>query len=589
MLFIQAVLLVLAVAVVEALKSTQPHAWWKEAVVYQVYPASFKESRVKDAIGWGDINGIIEGLDHIEDLGTDILWLSPFYDSPLLDMGYDISNYDSVNRKFGGKLDDIKRLIKEVHKRGMKIIFDLVINHTSNEHPWFKQSELSTTNPYRDWYFWRPPQHINGSRYPPNNWAGNNDGSAWKYEPRTGEYYLNLFNPFQPDLNWRNSETRQAIHQSALEFWLDMGIDGFRMDSFSIFSKWKGLPDVPADDDDFYSGKRFYNNGPQEHQYLHEMNQKFFAPHKSFTVGEYGYISHPDNPQNMEKIQKYVSAARHEVNTVLVTDMVDIGRDGFTPLPWTLQGWRKAINFTQAVGSTAVGDGWNSVYLESHDLPRSISRFGNDSPLWRVRSGKALAMLLSTLSGTLFVYEGQEIGMVNVPQSWNISDFRDYRSKQYYNDAKKAGENLTLAVYNLTQLARDNARVPFNWNSQGGFSVVPDSDTWTPVVHKDINLVDQRNQPGSVYTFWTEMLRLRKKYKNLFVYGQFEFLDWKSHRFLVYEKTSATDKAVVILNLSEHPAEPLQPPPRNAKVIAHTHNEYSGLKFQGFEGRVYLM
>ena len=317
MYLLHSLLLLLTIAFANAAK-TQPHAWWKEAVVYQVYPASYKESRVEAVIGWGDVNGITSKLDRIKDLGTDILWLSPFYDSPLKDMGYDISNYDSVNRKFGGKIQDIKRLIKEVHKQGMKVIFDLVINHTSNQHHWFKQSEMPKDNPYRDWYFWRPPQHINGSRYPPNNWEGNNNGSAWKYEPRTGEYYLNIFNPFQPDLNWANPETRRAIHESALKYWLDMGIDGFRMDAFSIFSKPKGLTNVPADEDGFYNGRRFFNNGPHEHEYLHEMNQELFTPYNSFTAGEYGMVEHP---RNMDKLQKYVSASRQEVNTIFITNV----------------------------------------------------------------------------------------------------------------------------------------------------------------------------------------------------------------------------------------------------------------------------
>ncbi|KAF2718728.1 glycoside hydrolase family 13 protein [Polychaeton citri CBS 116435] len=560
---------------------SQRHEWWKEATVYQVYPASFKESRGSNATGFGDIKGITSKLDHIQAVGADIVWLSPFYDSPLKDMGYDISKYDSVNQVFGGSIQDIKDFIREVHRRGMRCIFDLVINHTSDEHFWFKQSASSKTNTYRDWYFWRPPQYKNGSIYPPNNWSGNNNGSAWKYDNSTGEYYLNVFNPFQPDLNWDNPVTRQAIFDYALTFWLKLGIDGFRMDAFSIFSKPAGLPSIPASDDGFYNGRPLFNDGPHEHQYLQQMNREALAGYDTFTVGEYGMTT------NMSAIQKYVGASRQEVNTVFLTNMCDIGRDGYVPTPWNLTGWRDAINFTQAVGSRAAGDGWNSIYLENHDLPRSITRFANDAPEYRVQSGKLLSMLLTTLSGTLFVYEGQELGMINVPSNWTIDYYRDANSIAYYESVKENGGNLTEAMANLRALARDNSRTPFNWNSTGGFST--NSTTWTPQAYQDtINLADQVGDPNSVYTFWKQMIKLRKKAKGLFVYGEFKFLDLESKAFLVYKKISGGRDAIVVLNFSEEAGIPPVNIPPGAKLIAQTHaHDCSDLTFEAYEGRVY--
>lgn len=267
---------------------TPSHVWWKEAVVYQVWPASFKENRTDNATGWGDINGITSKLDHIQALGVDIVWLSPFYDSPLKDMGYDISDYDSVNPIFGGSMADIEDLIAEVHNRGMKCIWDLVINHSGDENEWFISAKSSVNDSHHDWYFFRDPVYVDGVMTPPNNWAGTNNGSAWTWVPDIGQYYLNIFNPYQPDFNWENDVTRQAIFQNAMRFWLEKGIDGFRMDAFSLFSKPHGLPDVVPCADRYCDARPLYNNGPREHEYLHQMNQEVLASYDTFTVGEYG-------------------------------------------------------------------------------------------------------------------------------------------------------------------------------------------------------------------------------------------------------------------------------------------------------------
>lgn len=574
--------LLLAASSVAAATSNHTHQWWKEGVVYQVYPASFKESRSNDSIGWGDIKGITSKLDHIQDLGANIVWLSPFYDSPLQDMGYDISEYKSVNEVFGGSFEDIKEFISEVHRRGMRCLFDLVINHTSNKHKWFEASATTKTSEFRDRYFWREPKTLaDGTHAPPNNWAGSNGGSAWHYDNRTGEYYLGLFNDFQPDLNWDNATNRQAIFNDALNFWLDFGIDGFRMDAFSIFSKPEGLPDVPTNETGSQDARPLYNDGPHQHEYLQQMTRDCLEGRDTFTVGEYGMSD------NMTSVQEYIGASRKEVNSMFLTNMCDIGRDGYKPTAWNLTGWRDAINFTQAAGSRAVGDGWNSVYLENHDLPRSISRFGDDSPEHRVESGKALSMLLSTLSGTLFLYQGQEIGMVNVPTNWTIGDYKDANSISYYDGVVQDGGNISDALYDLTRLSRDNARTPFNWDSTGDFS--SNASSWTPSANLDINLADQVDDVDSIYSFWTQMIKLRKEHKDVFVYGDFEFLDLESENFLSYRKSSGAGEATVIINLSKEEGEQPVDVRKEAKLLAQTHRNGSSTSFAAFEGRVYYL
>jgi oligo-1,6-glucosidase len=575
-------ILVLAASSLAAAAGNHSQAWWKEGVVYQVYPASFKESRSNNSIGWGDIKGITSKLDHIHDLGADIVWLSPFYDSPLQDMGYDISNYKSVNDIFGGSLEDIKEFISEVHRRGMRCLFDLVINHTSKKHKWFETSASSKISTLRDRYFWREPRILpNGTQAPPNNWLGSNGGSAWHLDNRTGEYYLGLFNDFQPDLNWDTATNRQAIFNDALNFWLDFGIDGFRMDAFSIFSKPEGLPNVPANDTGLHDARPLYNDGPYEHEYLREMTRECLEGRDTFTVGEYGMSD------NITSVQEYIGASRKEVNSMFLTNMCDIGRDGYKTTAWNLTGWRDAINFTQAAGNRAVGDGWNSVYLENHDLPRSISRFGDDSPEYRVQSGKALAMLLSTLSGTLFLYQGQEIGMINVPSNWTINDYQDANSISYYDGVVKDEGNITQALYNLTRLSRDNARTPFNWDRSGAFS--SNTTSWTPAANLDINLADQVNDSDSVYSFWTKMIRLRKSHKDVFVYGEFEFLDLESPDFLAYRKKNDASEATVIINLSKTAGAPPVTVAKHSKLLAHTHQNCSDITYAPFEGRVYYV
>ncbi|OJJ60351.1 hypothetical protein ASPSYDRAFT_42074 [Aspergillus sydowii CBS 593.65] len=579
MVLLQNIFLLLS-ATLAAAWEPQPSAWWKEGVVYQVYPASFKESRTENAIGWGDIKGITNNLDHIQSLGADIIWLSPFYESPMKDMGYDISDYDSVSKLFGGSIEDIKTFIAEVHKRGMRCLFDLVINHTSDKHKWFKESASSKTNPKRDWYIWKQPQYKNGSMPPPNNWQGQNNGSAWKYDAHTGEYYLNIFNYYQPDLNWDNPDTRQAIFKDALEYWLDMGIDGFRMDVFAYYSKPAGLPDVPANDSDFHDASDLYTNGPHEHEYLRQMNREVLSRYDAFTVGEYAIET------NMSMVQDYVGASRHEVNTVFLMNMCDIGRKGFEYIGWNLTGWREAIDFTQRVGSPTTGDGWNSIYLENHDLPRSITRFANDKPEYRVQGGKALSVLLSTLSGTLFLYQGQEIGMINVPDTWKLSDFRDRAGIDNYNNATQHGFSPSEALATLHLLGRDNARTPFNWDASGnGFST--SNSTWIRRANLDINLADQKHDPNSVYSFWVSMLRLRREQKSSFVYGEFEFLDWEDGNFLVYQKTTNSEEVIVFINLSTEAGKPPVSIPESYELLVYTHDEHSGADFEPFEARVY--
>lgn len=372
--------------------------WWKDGVVYQIYPASFKDS---NGDGIGDIPGITQSLDYLKSLGIDIVWICPMYDSPQIDMGYDISDYENVYPPYG-TLSDMEELIHECHKRGMRIILDLVINHTSDQHKWFKESRSSKDNPKRDWYIWRPAKYDEqGNPKPPNNWRSNFGGSVWEWDENTQEYYLHLFCPEQPDLNWENEETRKAIYASAMTFWLDKGVDGFRVDTVNMYSKDTAYPNAPITDHgaEWQEAGKVYCNGPRMHEFLAEMNA-ILCKYDAMTVGE---CPHTPDPK---RVLQYVSAKEKQLNMVFQFDVVDVGMGSVfkyqtTPFAFKLDDIKAAIGRTQGIITGT--DAWTTVFMENHDQARSISRFGNDSPQWRVRSGKMLALMLSALSGTLYV------------------------------------------------------------------------------------------------------------------------------------------------------------------------------------------
>ena len=532
---------------------TIDYTWWKDATIYQIWPASYKDS---NGDGIGDIPGIISELDYIKDLGVDIIWLSPMYKSPMEDMGYDISDYEDINPDFG-TLQDMQNLIDGCHERGMKIICDLVINHTSADHEWFKESRSSLDNPKRDWYIWKRPKYdAAGNRHPPNNWQSYFSGSAWEYDEPTGEYYLRLFAKGQPDLNWENEECRKAIYDSAIRFWLNRGVDGFRIDVAGFYSKEQSFTDAPITyvDQLHQPSKELTSNGPRIHEFHQEMNKEIWSKYDIMTVGEMCHWT-------KQEALKYVSASRNEMNMMFIFDVVELGTensDRFRYFGWNL------IDFKNAVKSQSDfikgTDAWSTVFIENHDQPRSITRFGNDKK-YHTKSGKLIAMLQTTLTGTLFIYQGQEIGMTNLPRSWSIEEYKDVYTTNYYNEFKKKygddadfkqKEKQLMDVINM--VARDHSRSPVQWNASAnaGFT---SGKPWMKVNdnYTDINVKEQQHNPNSLLKFYQKMLKLRKEYKDLFIYGSFEILDYnndKSFTFIKEIMDAKSPKAYVVLNFS---------------------------------------
>ncbi|RCK65245.1 Alpha-glucosidase [Candida viswanathii] len=573
---------------------TIDYAWWKDASIYQIWPASYKDS---NGDGIGDIPGIISELDYIKNLGIDIIWLSPMYKSPMEDMGYDISDYEDINPDFG-TLQDMQRLIDGCHERGMKIICDLVINHTSAEHAWFKESKSSLDNSKRDWYIWKKPKYdADGNRHPPNNWQSYFSGSAWEFDEATDEYYLRLFAKGQPDLNWENEECRKAIYDSALRFWLDRGVDGFRIDVAGFYSKDQSFADAPITyvEQLHQPSKELTSNGPRIHEFHQEMNREVWSKYDIMTVGE---MCHWTN----EEALKYVGASRKEMNMMFIFDVVELGTensDRFRYHGWNLLDFKNSVqdqsNFAEDT------DAWSTVFIENHDQPRSVSRFG-DTHKYREKSGKLLAMLQTTLSGTLFIYQGQEIGMTNLPRSWSIEEYKDVYTTNYYQEFKsKYGndpdyeekEAKLMDVINL--VARDHARSPVQWNASAnaGFT---SGEPWTRVNdnYPEVNVKLQQHNPNSLLKFYQRLLKTRKEYKDLFIYGTFRVLDYDNMKTFTYIKeiTDATSpKAYVVLNFSNElvPFKPLVRSDFELIVSNVVSTEFDESILTPWEGRVYIV
>lgn len=583
--------------------------WWKSAVVYQIYPASFKDS---NGDGVGDLQGIISKLDYIASLGVNVIWICPMYKSPQVDMGYDISNYEDVHEPYG-TLIDMEQLIRECHARGLRIMLDLVINHSSSEHSWFKESRLSKSNPKRDWYIWRPARYDDqGQRRPPNNWRSNFGGggaSVWEWDPATEEYYLHLFAVEQPDLNWENPEARRALYESSMEFWLKRGVDGFRIDTVNMYSKPPGMLDAPVLDPSvpYQAAGTVYCNGPRMHEFLGEMSE-ILGRYGAITVGEL-----PNTPET-ERVLRYVSAREGQLNMVFQFDVVDVGMGSIhkydvVPRSWQLPDLKRAVDRTQVLIRDT--DGWSTVFMENHDQARSVSRFGNDSSEHRVASAKLLAMLQSTLSGTLYVYQGQEIGLVNPSlESYPVRQYKDLDSLLFLDGLPKAddgvvpAETVDKAVTALQHLARDHARIPMAWDGSkphGGFS--DGKEPWMvahPLAH-EINVADQLEDKNSVLAYWRSMLAFRREYADLLVYGRFDVVNVDDAELFTYVKTSDQgEKALVMLNFTAF-SKPWEAPPPNIigsdgevqpslALIASTAGTESGFRdFAPYEGRVYLI
>ncbi|PQE24998.1 alpha-glucosidase maltase protein [Rutstroemia sp. NJR-2017a WRK4] len=534
--------------------------WWKEAVVYQVYPSSF-QSHPGATSGWGSIKGITSRLDYLKSLGVDVVWSSPFLKSPQADMGYDIADYKQIDECYGS-WDDVDELISELKKRDMKLMVDLVVNHTSNEHPWFLESRSSRDNAKRDWYIWKKPKNVSadGIPEPPNNWAQilGEANSAWNYDEKSGEYYLALFTPEQSDLNWENPEVRTAIWD-VMNFWMQRGAAGFRMDVINLISKVPGYPDaeiVLSDGHLYQPAMKYFVNGPRLHEYLQEMHREVLSKYDSITVGEMPGVS------DKNEILQTVGADAGELRMIFIFDLVDIDKPNVRMAlkSWDVKEMKSIITHWQRV--MIENDGWNSVFIENHDNPRSVSRYADDSDEWRATGAKLLALMQTTLGGTLFVYQGEEIGMRNAPTSWLIEEFKDIETLNYWKKclAMYSGDKDKLAYCRkiIDMKARDHSRTPMPWSSEenAGFRD-PDVKPWMRITddYKTINVEAQMkaDDPNdlSVWQFWQRGLRNRKEHADVFVYGDFQELDPQHPKVYAYIRTSDKgEKWLVVLNFS---------------------------------------
>ncbi|KAF2464715.1 alpha-glucosidase-like protein maltase [Lindgomyces ingoldianus] len=572
--------------------------WWKEATFYQIYPASFKDS---DGDGWGDIPGILSKINYLSSLGIDVVWLSPMFDSPQIDMGYDVSNYEATYAPYG-TVEDVERLIEACHVHGMKIILDLVVNHTSDQHDWFKESRSSKSNPKRDWYFWRPARHDEqGNPLPPTNWRGYFAGGTWTWDEHTQEYYLHLYDTSQPDLNWENEECRKAIYNSAIRFWLDKGIDGFRVDTVNKYSKHVDFPDAPVTDSNAFiqPAAQFWCNGPRIHEFIKEMNTTVLSEYTTYdgqplvTVGELSLTPDP------EDVLRYVSAREKELDMVFQFDVTHLGQgngfqDKYDFARWKLPEMKRIVEKWQAFIEGT--DGWTTVFIENHDNGRSVSRFGNDAPEWREKSAKMLALCFLTQTGTLFLYQGQEIGMINAPKDWSMEEYKDVETQNYWKEAVQSSESRVDPTceerikHGLQLMARDHARLPFQWDSSAnaGFTT---GKPWMRVhdLYKEINAEAQEKDSESVLAFYKRLLRLRKEYRDVFVYGTFELLDPENEGTFAFRKHYQERAALVVLNFTAG-SQPIpgQGIERDMTLLASSYQKIALDSIQPFEGRVYI-
>lgn len=507
--------------------------WWKEAIVYQVYPRSFRDS---NGDGIGDLRGVIEKLDYIRSLGVDAVWLNPVFKTPNYDGGYDISDYYDIQSEFG-TMADFEELLIGLHERKLKLIIDLVLNHSSDEHEWFKKSRQSTTNnPYRDYYFWRPGRDAEN---PPNNWPSFFGGSAWKYDGNSGEYYLHLFSSKQPDLNWENPRLRAEVNK-LMRFWLDKGVDGLRLDVISAISKRTDFPDT--DTPDFNETiRRFYANGRRLPEFIAEMRENVWNHYNIVTVGEGPGIT-PDTALQYLDEQQGLNMIFHFGHMFL-----DQGPGGrFDPRDWTMKEFKQIF---QTWNETFATRGWGSVFLGNHDFPRMVSRWGNDDEQHRDKSAKLLLTLLLTMRGTPFIYMGDEIGMTNIVLR-SIAEARDIETLRGWEVARDQGitEDQFLTVAN--KAGRDNARTPMQWTSdpQAGFTT---GDPWMMVNgnHDLINVRDQDNDPTSVLNHFKSLTTLRKA-NPVFSYGSYQVIETNSD-LLAYYRQWQQEKLLIVLNFSD--------------------------------------
>lgn len=533
--------------------------WWKESVVYQIYPRSFCDS---NGDGIGDLNGITGKLDYLKELGVDVIWLSPVYKSPNDDNGYDISDYQAIMDEFG-TMEDFDRMLATAHEKGIKIMMDLVVNHTSDEHKWFIESRKSTDNPYRDYYIWRPAKE-DGSL--PNNWGSCFSGPAWEYDKTTDMYFLHLFSKKQPDLNWDNPAVRQEVFDM-MNWWLKKGVDGFRMDVISLISKEPGLPDKEPG----INGYATFNvsaNGPHVHEYLQEMRQKALNNADTITVGECSGVT-------LEEAKKYARSDEKELNMVFQFEHMDVDSDEkagkWTTRKMDLRNLKKILTRWQK-GLQDIA--WNSLYWENHDQPRSVSRFGNDSDEYREISAKMLATCIHMMQGTPYVYQGEELGMTNCPFN-TLDNFRDLESINAFHELTEQGkmteEDMMAAI---GYKGRDNARTPMQWDDSAyaGFSTATPWIMVNPNYTK-INARDQVNREDSVFKYYQKLIKLRHE-SELIVYGTYDLILDDDKDIYAYIRTLGDEKLIVYCNFSENTREVELPEEfTNGKVLISNYSD----------------
>jgi oligo-1,6-glucosidase len=510
--------------------------WWKEAVVYQLYPRSFKDT---DGDGVGDLKGIIEKLDYIKRLGIDVVWINPVYQSPNEDMGYDISDYRAIMEQFGS-MEDFNLLLEGLHTRGIKLIMDLVVNHTSDEHYWFKESKKSRSNAYRNYYHWWDAE----KGKPPYRWSiFDKESNAWEYDATTNSYYFHIFSEKQPDLNWENPKVRMEVYEM-MKFWMHKGIDGFRLDVITCISKDTTFPELPKD---MPVGEWFpyYAKGPHLHEYLQEMNREVFSKYDCMNVGEASGISIKD-------ALLFVDEDRHELQTVYHFDHTGFGisKENFMYADDSnrdLVQWKKIFDKWDKVFAEK---GWGTIYLGNHDMSRMTSRFGNDNQTYRELSAKMLHTFLLSMRATPYIYNGDEIGMVNTNLT-NIENYLDVFTINYYNQLKQKGEDYEGFLNSHSKVSRDNGRTPMQWNSdsQAGFTT---GNPWLAINknYETLNVEEQEICSGSVLNYFRKVIQLRKKYLTL-VYGKFEIVDENNKQIFAYTRQLDNERLLVVLNFSD--------------------------------------
>ncbi|MCT2193937.1 alpha-glucosidase [Paenibacillus sp. p3-SID1389] len=558
--------------------------WWKESVVYQIYPISFKDS---NGDGVGDLRGILSKLDYLQDLGVDVVWICPIYQSPGHDNGYDISDYYKIDPAFG-TMEDFDELLEALHARGMKLMMDLVLNHTSDEHPWFLESRKSKDNPKRDYYIWRKGKNSG----PPNNWESYFSGSVWEYDERTDEYYLHLYSKHQPDLNWENPSVIRELHDM-VKWWLQKGVDGFRFDAIAHIAKAKGLPD--ADNPEQRPTVRAYelfSNLDDVHTLLQNLYDNVLYYYDIMTVGETSGLG-PEQALN------YVGDDRRELNMTfqfehMFLDAGSAGSGKWDVVPWKLTDLKEVITRWQTV---LHGRGWNANYLCNHDQPRSVSRFGSDQEPYRIPSAKMLGTFLHMLEGTPYIYQGEEIGMTNAVFD-SIDDYRDVETLNYYEEQRRNGVPEADILRAIHLKSRDNARTPMQWDAgpQAGFTTAESAWIRVNPNHDRINVEEAIRNPDSIYHYYKKLIRLRKEHA-VIVYGEYELLLPDHPQIYAFTRRLETSCLLVILNFSseepvfEWPSEAVEPKDIELLISNYApreHEDVLNLPLRPYEARVYL-